>query len=70
MPGVIIQGNLKDERKVFARGCTMANLDAMCEAACHAAPWRQEIWRNLRHELEETLQARWRREDQQEVSHE
>lgn len=67
MPVVFKQEPMKDGRKFFVRGCVMSNLDAMCKAACQAAPWRQEEWKVLRHELEETLQEKWRREDQQEA---
>lgn len=49
--------------KFVSRGVMLGLLDAMCKAACQAAPWRQEEWRNLRHELEETLAAKWRKED-------
>lgn len=52
-----------DARNYVLRGITVANLDAMCKAACEAAPWRQDDWKQLRHELEELLTAEWRRED-------
>ena len=51
------------KREYVVRGILIANLDAMCKAACHAAPRRQEEWKDLRCELEETLTAKWRRED-------
>jgi hypothetical protein len=50
-------------RKFVVRGIILANLDAMCKAACQAAPWREDGWKALQHDLEEVLAAKWRKED-------